>query len=137
VAGLAPYCVSKGGTYALMKALSVELAPVGIRVNALTPPSSRTGPMMAWLDSLADQGVGQDMIEQLRASVQEPEDVAPLVVYLLSPASQKISGQAFSLTRDTLSLVNPPSETRTAYKSPAPWSPSDVAEVASSLVAGA
>ena len=80
-AGLAPYCVAKGGTYALMKALAAELAPVGIRVNVLTPPSTRTGPMMAWLDSLADQGVGQEQIEGLRASVQEPEDVAPSSIW--------------------------------------------------------
>jgi NAD(P)-dependent dehydrogenase (short-subunit alcohol dehydrogenase family) len=135
--GLAPYCVAKGGTYALMKVLAAELAPVGIRVNALTPSATRTIPMLAYVDSLADQGVPSEVVESLRASVGEPEDVAPLVVYLASPASRQITGQAFSLTQDTFTLVSPPVESRTAYKVPAHWQPSDVAAVAPTMVAPA
>jgi NAD(P)-dependent dehydrogenase (short-subunit alcohol dehydrogenase family) len=132
-ATLAPYCVSKGGTWALMQALSGELAPVGIRVNAITPSATRTAPMMAYVDSLADQGVPAEQIEWFRASVQEPEDAAPLVVYLASPASAPITGQTFALTRDTLTMVSPPTESR-SYKYPAPWVASELAAAAPAMI---
>src|SRR5262249_20260881 len=35
---LAPYGVAKGGIYGLMRALAVELAPLGIAVNGVAPP---------------------------------------------------------------------------------------------------
>jgi 3-oxoacyl-[acyl-carrier protein] reductase len=43
VAGLAPYCVSKGAIYSLMLTLAGELAPFGISVNAIAPPGHPHG----------------------------------------------------------------------------------------------
>jgi 3-oxoacyl-[acyl-carrier protein] reductase len=107
---LAPYCVSKGGTYALMQSLSVELAPVGIRVNAVFPPATRTDPMLAYVDLMAESGAPVDAVEWMKSNMQEPEDVAPLVVYLASAASEGVNGQAFTITRDALTLIEPPTE---------------------------
>ncbi|TGS89920.1 SDR family NAD(P)-dependent oxidoreductase, partial [bacterium M00.F.Ca.ET.177.01.1.1] len=36
--GAAVYCASKGGLVLLTKALALELAPQGIRINAVCPP---------------------------------------------------------------------------------------------------
>ena len=46
-AGAAIYCASKGGVVLLTKALALELAPRGIRVNAICPCDVDT-PMLAY-----------------------------------------------------------------------------------------
>jgi len=47
------YCASKGAVDAMMRALAVELAPQGIRVNAVSPGLIRT-PMTSFVDDDAD-----------------------------------------------------------------------------------
>ncbi len=108
VGTLAPYCVSKGGTYALMVVLAAELAPFGISVNAIAPPATRTDPMMAYADSLTSMGLTEEQVAGFKAMIQEPEDVAPLAVFLASPEGRRLSGRAFTLTRDGLTVMDPP-----------------------------
>lgn len=82
--GMAPYCASKAALVQFGRALSVDLAGTGIRVNTVSPsivdtPMSR-GDLGA--DAFADPGF----------PVQSAAEVAAHVVYLVSPRSRAING---------------------------------------------
>ena len=86
--GMVPYNASKGAVLQLTRALSVDLGVDGVRVNCVCPSVVDT-PM-----SRADLGVGKEGLKTAGFPVQSPDDVAHHVVYLASPASRPINGQA-------------------------------------------
>jgi enoyl-[acyl-carrier protein] reductase III len=81
---------SKAALEALVRYLAVELAPHGIRVNAVSAGVVETGALAhfpnqeAMLEMGARNPVGR---------LVSPEDVADLVVYLCSPGAEMIRGQ--------------------------------------------
>jgi NAD(P)-dependent dehydrogenase (short-subunit alcohol dehydrogenase family) len=86
-----PYAAAKAGMINLTQTLALELAPRGIRVNAVSPGPV---PTEAFLEVL---GVS-DQLDQLRATIPlgrlgEPEDIATAVVFMASPAASWITGQ--------------------------------------------
>jgi NAD(P)-dependent dehydrogenase (short-subunit alcohol dehydrogenase family) len=93
------YCASKGGVSLLTKSLAMELAPRGVRVNAVCPNDVET-PM---LDGQARDFGGDDpggyldallakYPQGLRARFIRPEEVAALVAYLASSEAAPITG---------------------------------------------
>jgi NAD(P)-dependent dehydrogenase (short-subunit alcohol dehydrogenase family) len=121
VGTLAPYCASKGGIYGLMRVLAVELAPLGISVNAIAPPSTRTEPMLAFADSLAAVGLTEEQVAEFKSTIQEPDDVAPLAVFLASTEGRKLSGQVLGLTHHDLTVLNPPVQSEPVRRDAGPW----------------
>jgi NAD(P)-dependent dehydrogenase (short-subunit alcohol dehydrogenase family) len=65
-AGAAIYCASKGGVVLLTKALALELAPRGIRVNAICPCDVDT-PMLAYQASEFGGGDPEGYLAKLKA----------------------------------------------------------------------
>jgi NAD(P)-dependent dehydrogenase (short-subunit alcohol dehydrogenase family) len=91
-AGGTPYAASKGGQLSIAKALAVELARHGIRVNTLIPgwaESELTAPAFAW-DKFADAVLPR--IPQRRWG--RGDDFAGIAVYLVSDASRYHTGDA-------------------------------------------
>ncbi|MEP6842049.1 MAG: SDR family oxidoreductase [Pseudolysinimonas sp.] len=86
--GMVPYCASKGAVVQLAKALSVDLAPDGIRVNCVCPSIVDTAM------SRADLGIGVEGFAGAGYPVQSADDVARHVLYLVSPRSKSINAHA-------------------------------------------
>ena len=84
------YCASKGAVELLVKALAMELAPRGIKVNAVAPGNVHTK-MNAHL--FADPEYTRQMLATTPAGrVGEVDDIAPAIVFLASPAADYIHG---------------------------------------------
>ncbi len=86
----AVYCTSKHAIEGLTKAMAWDLAPHGIRVNAVAPTFIETPMTRPFLD---DQAFVQDTLSRIAVGkFGQPEDVAAAVVYLASPASDMVTG---------------------------------------------
>jgi NAD(P)-dependent dehydrogenase (short-subunit alcohol dehydrogenase family) len=93
------YCASKGGVALLTRSLALELAPRGVRVNAVCPNDVDTpmlegqardyggGDPRAYLDALLAKYPQAD-----RARFIHPEEVAALIAFLASPEAAPITG---------------------------------------------
>ena len=86
------YCATKGAVEQLTKALAVELAPRGIRVNAIAPGNIRTPMNEEMLKSKEYEQMYLDGTPYGRVGVVE--DVAPLAVFLASDAARYIHGES-------------------------------------------
>ena len=85
------YAASKGAVLSMTKSMQVDLAPHGIRVNALLPGTILTPFVERYLkDSYADPEEGMAAIRkrQLTNDLGRPEDVAAAALYLASDESR-------------------------------------------------
>ena len=103
-AGAAIYCASKGGVVLMSKSLARELAPHGVRVNALCP-SDIASPMLDFQARRYGDGDPDAYFQRLLAHYPQgpqarflsPAEVAQQVVWLLSPACAAVTGAAVML----------------------------------------
>ncbi len=98
------YCAAKHGVIGMTRALALELATTGITVNAICPGFTDT-PMVAQSIALvaAKTGRSKDEILAQYTSVNpqgrliDPAEIAEAVLYLASPASGSVTGQAITI----------------------------------------
>ena len=99
----AGYCGTKAGVLGLTRSLAVELAPHGIRVNAICPGNILT-PMLESVDARICAEEGWEPGTHLEKTAQEvplgyigePEDVAAVAAFLASEDASYIVGQAIN-----------------------------------------
>ncbi|GMR13436.1 MAG: 3-oxoacyl-[acyl-carrier-protein] reductase [Gemmatimonadota bacterium] len=92
-AGQANYAASKAGLHGFTKSVARELAPRGVRCNAVAPGYIRTD---------MTSGLDQSVVEELQAHIPmerlgEPEDVASVICFLAGPGARYITGQVITV----------------------------------------
>jgi NAD(P)-dependent dehydrogenase (short-subunit alcohol dehydrogenase family) len=86
------YCASKHAVEGLTKALAVELAPHGIRVNSICPTFIETAMTKPYFEV---ESFRRDVLGKIKLGrLGRPEDVMGAVVYLASPAAALVTGAA-------------------------------------------
>jgi len=89
------YCMTKHAVEGLTKAMAVELAPKGIRVNALAPTFIETPMTRPMLDDPDFKEFVQRMIPL--GKVGQPNDVAVAALYLASDVSAMVTGHSLRI----------------------------------------
>jgi NAD(P)-dependent dehydrogenase (short-subunit alcohol dehydrogenase family) len=93
--GYAAYCAAKGGLAILCKQLAAEWAPHRINVNIVAPTFVRTD-LVAHM--LADPAFYNALVGRIPLGrIAEPDDIRNSVLFLVSPASDFITGQTLYL----------------------------------------
>lgn len=94
--GTSGYAASKGGINALTREWAVDLAPFGIRVNAVLPAETWTPLYEKCLAAMPDPAAARAELEQLiplGRRFTTIEEIASMVVFLASPCSSHTTGQ--------------------------------------------
>lgn len=109
------YAVSKAALNAYSKTLATELAPKGVRVLTVSPGATKTPPMEKFVtDYAASAGIStEEAFQQLLAQtggipmgrMAEPEEVASLVHFLVSPAAAYLTGTNYAIDGGSLPVV--------------------------------
>lgn len=93
----AHYSAAKAGVVGLVRALAVELAEDGVRVNGLAPGYIRTAQALSREHSLGPEGLEETVAFIPLGRVGEPEDVADVAVFLASESARYITGQVLNV----------------------------------------
>jgi NAD(P)-dependent dehydrogenase (short-subunit alcohol dehydrogenase family) len=93
------YCAAKGGVVNLTRALALDCARLGIRVNCIAPGSTQTPMLEHWFDKSPDPAAE---MSELRARIPlgrpaEPEEIAEIAVAILSDTSSYMTGSVVSV----------------------------------------
>ena len=84
------YAASKGGVVAFTSAMSLDLAPYNIQVNAVAPGFTYTGMTKASFDNVEVRTQSEALIPEGRLGM--PEDISKVVMFLLSDMADYING---------------------------------------------
>jgi NAD(P)-dependent dehydrogenase (short-subunit alcohol dehydrogenase family) len=110
----ANYSAAKGGVISLVRSAALGLHKYGVTANAVAP-IARTR---------MSANVPMELTE-----IGEPEDVAALVVYLLSERAADITGQVYTVAGPKIAVWAQPRELRSMHAESGSWTPQRIAEV--------
>jgi NAD(P)-dependent dehydrogenase (short-subunit alcohol dehydrogenase family) len=97
--GVLAYCVSKAAVDQLTRCAALELAPKGVRVNAVNPGVTRTN---LHLNSGMSTETYSAFVERSKTThplgrIGEPEEIADLIIFLASSKAGWITGGTYSI----------------------------------------
>jgi meso-butanediol dehydrogenase / (S,S)-butanediol dehydrogenase / diacetyl reductase len=96
----AAYVATKGGMIALTKAMALDYAEIGIRVNAICPAAVWTPLLDQWVQEQPDPPAAMDFLNNIHALGYCPEGdvIADAAVFLLSDKARFITGVALPVS---------------------------------------
>ncbi|MCX5200539.1 SDR family oxidoreductase [Streptomyces sp. NBC_00237] len=111
----ANYSAAKGGIISLVRSAALGLHKYGVTANAVAP--------------VARTRMSANVPMELK-EIGEPEDVAALVVYLLSERARAegITGQVYTIAGPKIAVWAQPRELRAGYAASGSWTPESIAD---------
>jgi L-fucose dehydrogenase len=90
------YVATKAGQIGLTRALALDLAPEGIRVNAVCPAGVMTPLMREWAGTEYDPAVALENVDHMHAMgrMATSEEMGEVCAFLASPEASFMTGQA-------------------------------------------
>ena len=116
IPGAGTYAATKGALASMTYSWALDMAPHGVRVNALAPAALTRGHQLAGAAG-----------SYARSNAVEPERIAPAVVYLLSDDAAGVNGQIIALIGTKLGVVRPAEVVIVAEQDA--WSASEIGAV--------
>jgi NAD(P)-dependent dehydrogenase (short-subunit alcohol dehydrogenase family) len=107
----ANYSAAKGGIVSLTRSAAVGMHKYGVTANVIAPVAKSR------MSGNVPFGV----------EMGEPEDVAPMVVFLLGDAARNVTGQVYTANGGKIAVWNQPVEVREMHKD-GRWTPEEIAE---------
>ncbi|MBF9072129.1 SDR family oxidoreductase [Streptacidiphilus fuscans] len=109
----ANYSAAKGGIISLVRSAALGLHKYGVTANCVAP--------------VARTRMSANVPMELK-EIGEPEDVAALVVYLLSAQAKEITGQVYTVAGPKIAVWAQPRELRAMYAEQGGWTPERIAD---------
>lgn len=106
----ANYSAAKGGIVSLVRSAAVGLHRYGVTANCIAP--------------IARTRMSANVPGEL-SEIGDAEDVAPMVVYLLSDKARNVTGQIYTAVGGKIAVWNQPREVRAMYKD-GRWTPEEI-----------
>ena len=96
----AAYVAGKGGMIALTKAMALDYAPEGIRVNAVCPAGVFTSMLERWCEEQRDPQSMKEYLDGIHALgyCPKPDVVADVCVFLISDRARFVTGCALPVS---------------------------------------
>jgi NAD(P)-dependent dehydrogenase (short-subunit alcohol dehydrogenase family) len=111
--GQANYAAAKMGIVGLSRSLSLEMARFNVRSNCVAP--SAFSRMIESIPGATPEAQAKNL--ELRRSRTRPEQIAPVVAYLLSDAAREVSGQILGVRGNEIYLYSQPRPVRVLQNS--------------------
>ncbi|MBB5791011.1 SDR family NAD(P)-dependent oxidoreductase [Jiangella mangrovi] len=92
--GMFPYAAAKAGLVGLTRSMAVELGPDGVRVNAVCPGWTRTGPVEAAFAATGDPDRAEREVAEScpLGRLAEPDEIAAVVAFAASAEATYMTG---------------------------------------------
>src|SRR5262245_54985229 len=136
--GQANYGAAKSAIGGLTKVAARDLGKYGVTVNAICPVA---GTRMTINDEVRrarevrkQQGIQREDRGVAQTEELDPDDVAPMVVYLASESAGSVNGQFFLCFGNQVALVSQPRPAKMLYKSAADWTLDEIGRDAPSTL---
>ena len=99
IAGMFPYAAAKSGLVGLTRSLALDCAPLGIRVNAVSPGWTRTQLVEEWFRLQPDPAAAEASVMRAHPMrrIATAEEVANLVAFVASDEASAITGASLAV----------------------------------------
>ncbi len=120
--GQANYGAAKAGIAGFTRVVARDMGRYGVTCNAIAPGAATRMTMsdevMRARELRAQKGIsgGSASPQQAATVIRDPDDIAPMVVFLASDAAANVNGKTFGVAGGTISLYQDPTPVKFIYK---------------------
>ncbi len=99
ISGMFPYAAAKSGLVCLTRSLALDYAPLGIRVNAVSPGWTRTRLVEEWFGLQPDPKAAEESVMKVHPMrrIATPEEIANVVTFVASDRASAMTGAALAV----------------------------------------